>query len=361
MGILDSIGTYLGDEENRLRLASGFQGLSMNPNAANIQQGFQNRLGELQEDRKLKTAKELADSKLQLQTSRALQLIGDEYSDVAQAIQGGFMTPTEGMAEVMRRRNLPEKDRKTIKGADGYNYYVDTGDRVLSGVEKTVTDTALMRNFDFYVSKGKTAEEAMTLLRAGNTINMGGNKFLQGVGQGAADIMSKRQIQAQSSVGTIKAINELRPLLQENDDGTGGVFAGPLSTQQMLIARLGQKLGVGGDDDAQILTNTTAAMQKLASLELTAAQGMRGQGQITENERKLIKRAAAGELATMTAPEVNVLLDGLDKLARQGITEYTTFLDTGFASPDAQQFKSIYQVVAPPAYVPSGVTVKRVR
>ena len=359
MGILDSIGTYLGDEENRLRLASGFQGLSMNPNAANIQQGFQNRLGELQEDRKLKTAKELADSKLQLQTSRALQLIGDEYSDVAQAIQGGFMTPTEGMAEVMRRRNLPEKDRKTIKGADGYNYYADTGDRVLSGVEKTVTDTALMRNFDFYLSKGKTAEEAMTLLKAGNTINMGGNKFLQGVGEGAADIMLKRQIQAQSSVGTIKAINELRPLLQEGV-GSGGVFSGPLSTQQVLIARLGQKLGVGGDDDDQILANTTAAMQKLASLELTAAQGMRGQGQITENERKLIKRAAAGELATMTAPEVNVLLDGLDKLARQGISEYTTFLDTGFASPDAQQFKSIYQVVAPPAYVPSGVTVKRI-
>lgn len=310
--------------------------------------------------RDIDDAKELADSKLQLQTSRALQLIGDEYPDIAQSIQGRFMTPKEGMAEVMRRRNLPAKERRVIKGADGYNYYTDTGDRALSGVEKPVTDTALMRNYEFYISKGKTAEEAMVLLKAGNTINMSGNQFLKGVGQGAADIMSKRQIQAQSSVGTIKAINALRPLLQKNDDGSGGVFSGPLSEQQILIARLGQKLGVGGADDDQILTNTTAAMQKLASLELTAAQGMRGQGQITENERKLIKRAAAGELAKMTAPEVSVLLDGLDKLARQGISEYTTFLDTGFASPDAQQFKSIYQVVAPPAYVPSNVTVKQI-
>jgi len=166
MGILDSIGTYLGDEENRLRLASGFQGLSMNPNAANIQQGFQNRLGDLREDRKLKTAKELADSKLQLQTSRALQLIGDEYSDVAQAIQGGFMTPNEGMAEVMRRRNLPEKERKTIKGADGYNYYIDTGDRVLSGVEKTVTPptkSSVEKKFDFFKSQNYSDEDAMRM------------------------------------------------------------------------------------------------------------------------------------------------------------------------------------------------------
>ena len=118
MGILDSIGTYLGDEENRLRLASGFQGLSMNPNAANIQQGFQNRLGELQEDRKLKTAQELADSKLLSQTQQAMKLIGQKYPDIAQAIQGGFMTPNEGVMEAMRRRNEPSETFTTITGAD---------------------------------------------------------------------------------------------------------------------------------------------------------------------------------------------------------------------------------------------------
>ena len=125
MGILDSIGTYLGDEENRLRLASGFQGLSMNPNAANIQQGFQNRLGELQDDRKLKTAKELADSKLQLQTQQAMRLIGQEYPDIAQAIQGGFMTPSQGVIKAMARRNAPED--KGTSAMQEYYLAVDQG------------------------------------------------------------------------------------------------------------------------------------------------------------------------------------------------------------------------------------------
>jgi len=62
MGILDSIGTYLGDEENRLKLASGFAGMSGNPNASNIQRGFQNRLTALGDEKKLKAKTDLAAS-----------------------------------------------------------------------------------------------------------------------------------------------------------------------------------------------------------------------------------------------------------------------------------------------------------
>ena len=118
MGLLDNIGTYLGDKENRLNLASGFAGLSGNPNASNIQQGLQNRLSVLQDDRKLKNAQELASSKLQLQTQQAMRLIGQEYPDIAQAIQGGFMTPNEGVMEAMKRKNEPSETFTTITGAD---------------------------------------------------------------------------------------------------------------------------------------------------------------------------------------------------------------------------------------------------
>jgi len=62
MGILDSIGTYLGDEENRLKLASGFAGMSGNPNASNIQRGFQNRLTALGDEKKLKAKTDLVAS-----------------------------------------------------------------------------------------------------------------------------------------------------------------------------------------------------------------------------------------------------------------------------------------------------------
>ena len=60
MGILDGIGTFLGDEENRLNLASGLAGMTANPNAGNIQQGYQNRLTALRGDRKLEAAKKIS-------------------------------------------------------------------------------------------------------------------------------------------------------------------------------------------------------------------------------------------------------------------------------------------------------------
>jgi len=125
MGLLDNIGTYLGDKENRLNLASGFAGLSGNPNAGNIQQGLQNRLSVLQDDRKLKNAQELASSKLQRQTQQAMKLIGQEYPDIAQAIQGGFMTPNEGVMEAMKRKNEPAD--KGTSAMQEYNLAVDQG------------------------------------------------------------------------------------------------------------------------------------------------------------------------------------------------------------------------------------------
>jgi len=62
MGLLDNIGKFLSDEENQLNLASGFAGMSGNPNAGNIQQGYQNRLTALRDDRKLKAKTDLASS-----------------------------------------------------------------------------------------------------------------------------------------------------------------------------------------------------------------------------------------------------------------------------------------------------------
>ena len=360
MGLLDNIGKFLGDEETQLNLASGLAGMTANPNAGNIQQGYQNRLTALRGDRKLEGAKKLEADKLKRHTASALQLLGNEFPDISDAVAGGFLDPNAGVTEARKRKAAGTKERRIVQGSDGFNYYADDQTRVLpNAAAPDEKDTSLMRNFQFYIDKGKTPDEAMALLKAGNTVNMGDNKYLQGLGTGASNILAGRQQKAQSAVGTINTINNLRPLLEGGADGIG-VFSGPLAENQMLIARLGSKLGVSGKDSQEVLNNTTAAMQKLASLELTAAQGMKGQGQITENERKLIKKAAGGDLMKMTSGEVTELLNGLEKLSRQQITEYGTFLDTGMSSPDAQQFKPIYQVSAPAAYTPSGVTVKRI-
>jgi len=99
MGILDSIGSYLGDEENRLNLASGFAGMSGNPNAGNIQQGYQNRLTALRSDRKLENATGASAEQLKRQTALALQMLGNKFPEISKALVAGFITPNEAIKE----------------------------------------------------------------------------------------------------------------------------------------------------------------------------------------------------------------------------------------------------------------------
>jgi hypothetical protein len=117
------------------------------------------------------------------------------------------------------------------------------------------------------------------------------------------------QIAADSAFETRRTVANLKPLIEE------GVFSGPLSGQAATIARLASGLGITGRNTQELLNRTSTAMQGLASLELESAKAMRGQGAITEGERALIARAAAGNLAQFTSGEVQTLLNALDKVA----------------------------------------------
>jgi hypothetical protein len=137
------------------------------------------------------------------------------------------------------------------------------------------------------------------------------------VGQSGATQLLKSAIEradasemaASGAVQTIRAISDLKPIL------SAGVLSGPLSGQAAVVARLASTLGVTGQNTQELLNRTSTAMQRLASLELSAAEQMRGQGAITENERALIARAAGGNLQSLTVGEVNSLLDALGRTA----------------------------------------------
>ena len=119
MGLLDNIGTYLGDKENRLNLASGFAGLSGNPNAGNIQQGLQNRLSVLQNDRKLKAANALATTKATSQrNATAAYLRKEGREDLAQAMENGGLTAAQALGQ------LPKK-KDPSAAIQAYEYYVN--------------------------------------------------------------------------------------------------------------------------------------------------------------------------------------------------------------------------------------------
>jgi len=303
MGLLDSIGTYLGDKENRLNLASGFAGISGNPNAGNIQQGLQNRLSVLQDDRKTKAAQELASSKLQLQTEQAMRLIGQEYPDIAQAIQGGFMTPNEGVMEAMRRRNAPaEKEGELVRQ---YRLAQE------QGYQGNFMDfkTAIARAGADQVSiDARSGSEVGTIPQGYELItDKNGNRRLRAISGGEAAQEIEEQVikdaSKQNTVGrtatiVLEDIGRLKDLLTEQtflDPVTGpiasqvasGVSASARLDAESLVSTIGGNIGF---DRLQLMRNeskTGGALGAINAQEMQLLQDVMGSLKLDQSEAQL--------------------------------------------------------------------------
>jgi len=79
-------------------------------------------------------------------------LANSTYDPMKQTTMGAFGTGLAGgvnsIAEIQKLRAAQNKDRKIVKGADGYNYYADTSERVLPDVQlKPTKENARFTNF----------------------------------------------------------------------------------------------------------------------------------------------------------------------------------------------------------------------
>jgi len=91
------------------------------------------------------TPEELAFYDIQRKTARNKGL-GEMLLLMGDAFQGKDIS---GRAAQRRASRQPKK-RETIKGADGYNYYLDTGERVLPGIEKLNNTQGSQERFGVY-------------------------------------------------------------------------------------------------------------------------------------------------------------------------------------------------------------------
>ena len=144
---------------------------------------------------------------------------------------------------------------------------------------------------------------------------------------------------ASDSLRTIGALNEAL--------NSGKVMAGPATKPAMLLTQLGAQLGIVGKDQTETLEKTRSAMQQMAQLELDAAQQMKGQGSITENERDTIRRAASGDIS-MTLPELQTLTRALEKTARFRIDQHNASVQPLLANPNAAALAPFLTGPAPP-------------
>lgn len=176
------------------------------------------------------------------------------------------------------------------------------------------------------------------------------NDIAGGLGKGITDAKGG----AQAALGTIGTVNRLMDSLD-----SGQVMAGPGTTFRQFGLQVGNMLGVAGGNAQEKLLNTRQAIQSLAQLELDAAQQMKGQGQITEAERAIIRRAASGDIDGMTVPELRLLGGILDRTARSKIRNYNTQVKPLASNPNAAPLAPFLSVEEPPARGPAQGGVRR--
>jgi hypothetical protein len=132
------------------------------------------------------------------------------------------------------------------------------------------------------------------------------------LGKDVAKTIGEARDKAESANQTLANVQQMRA-------GLGKAITGPFANQRITLNQIGETLGVTGKDTAEQLQNTRNVIQGLARQELAAAGQMKGQGQITESERGILRRAESGSINELTKPELETLFSALEKTAKYRI------------------------------------------
>ena len=242
------------------------------------------------------------------------------YSQAAQ--QRGLMSPMEAAQLTQKSYTKLGKGEALFDESSMKPVFTNADKEDESPLAKLVREsqkfapgTATRKYYDDAISKATTHQPGTNV-----SVSTATKPFLNELGKGAGESVIADFNAAKSAVGTLQNVRQMRDALK------GSVAAGPGANAQVLLTQVGQKLGVGGNDSAEMLQNTRALVQGLARQELAAAAGMKGQGQITESERGILKRAESGDIDSMTVPELNTLFNALEKTARFKIGAHNSTL-----------------------------------
>jgi len=160
------------------------------------------------------------------------------------------------------------------------------------------------------------------------SVNTATKPFLNEIGKGVGEAVVAAHTGAQSAVQSLNNVAQIR-------SGLDKAIVGPFANQRVKLSQIGEIMGINGKDSTEQLSNTRNVIQGLARQELAAAGQMKGQGQITENERKLLQRAESGQIDELTKPEINTLLTAIEKTSKYRIGLHQANMDKLRKDPNA--------------------------
>lgn len=161
------------------------------------------------------------------------------------------------------------------------------------------------------------------------------------------DMMEQSKASALGSLDTIDSVTRMRGAIEK-----ANVNLGPTATLRQTGDQIAATLGIGGKDTAERLANTRTVVKGLAELSLAARKTLKGQGQVSDFEGRLLERAASGSIDDLTMPEMKVILDVSDRLARKQYEIHQGNLKNITGNPDYKALAPFYGVPEMPAATP---------
>lgn len=164
--------------------------------------------------------------------------------------------------------------------------------------------------------------------------------FRTTLGENNAKMLDAAKSSATGALQTIDAANQVFGAI----DSPAGVQAGPGASALQFMNQIG-----GGDPNK--INNTRNAIQGMARLALGARSALKGQGQISDYEGRLLQKAASGDIDSLTVGEMRIMATTADKLARQQIKQNSDLVEKARkVAPDAADMLDFYNVAEPPSY-----------
>lgn len=227
--------------------------------------------------------------------------------------------------------NLPSGYRQTV--VDGKVVTYDSDGNIVGQSAVTAADQAQRKSSATQV----------------NVDTKGQGKLFEQLGKDDAERVGQYQAQAQAARGVYDRMGEIR-ILVTGPDGKPRTDL-PLGTGQGLDM-LAQRLGIKKEDVPARITAEAVKMNS-AEAELVAAGRMKGQGSITDPERAMLRRAAAGDVANFTAGDWFLYTTAQQKLQAAQIEAANSKVDNVIKrNPDAAEKLESFRTEVPTSHLP---------
>ena len=185
------------------------------------------------------------------------------------------------------------------------------------------------------------AKKAIAKSGAANTSIKIDNKTGESLAAQVGPMIAQSHTAALGAQGAIVNADNITKALD-----SGKVIAGPGATLRLRGEQIANAFGVGGKDTAEKITKTREVIQGLAQSTLTARKQLAGQGQVSDNEGKLLERAASGNIDDMTMSEIRTVVGVNKRLAERQIQLHNQLIDKTKANPATAPIANFFELPA---------------